>query len=596
LSPNSLFLPLQAALSLLRRRGPNVVAVKAFRLWKRAGFWAVLLVIRHQWRCLYRYQHWVKKYGTLSEEDRLAIRTSISGFEQRPLISVLMPTYNSSERWLRQAISSVQNQLYSNWELCIADDASTQGHVRVILEEYRQLDGRIKVVQRAQNGHISASSNSALELASGDFTALLDHDDELAEHALYQVALAINKSPGLNLIYSDEDKIDERGRRFGPYFKPDWNPDLLNAQNMVSHLGVYRTNVLRAVGGFRTGVEGSQDWDLALRVAEQVPASTIHHIPDVLYHWRAIPGSTAITYEEKAYVASASQQVVLEHMQRVSQTASVKSAFNSFVRVQYPVADPPPLVSIIVFGDGICLTEELSRLTDYSSFEIVPCPFNGSQNRSRALNEKVKQSTGELLCFLDSAFLPADAGWLKELAAQASRPAIGAAGPLQLNADTIKAALTVLCPSTIESHVTWNVYQGTHASETGVGGRAALQQNVSVLAPGCLILRRSVFQEMGGFDAENFPCHLFELDLCLRLIRSGYRNVWTPYARVVHACNDDTPLPKDHSRREVDRFHERWREFMQLDPAHNPNLACGGAWQYPALTPRISRPWYQEQA
>ncbi|MDO8442342.1 MAG: glycosyltransferase [Polaromonas sp.] len=501
-----------------------------------------------------------------------------------------MPTFNPPECWLRQAIESVRSQLYPDWELCIADDASHQPHVRAILEEYQRLDERIKIVFRGRNGHISAASNSALELATGKFVALLDHDDELPEHALYMVALAIEDAPELNLIYSDEDKIDERGRRFGPYFKPDWNPDLLNAQNMISHLGVYRTEVIKSIGGFRSGVEGSQDWDLALRVVEQIPPATIRHIPDVLYHWRAISGSTALGHEEKSYVASASQRVVREHLQRISQSASVEPAFSSFVRIRYPVPTPAPLVSVILRGDLIN-SEELIHRTHYPALEIIPCPPCNDATQADAMNKAAKQARGELLCFLDAGLLPETEDWLEELAGQARRPEIGAVGPMQLDAaGNIQAALTVLCGSSGGNRVSWSFYQSLHPQEKGVAGRAALQQNVTVLAKGCLILRTENFHAVNGFDAENFPNQLFELDLCLRLVEAGYRNAWTPYARMVSRSALTTFIGAG-SQHEAARFRKQWRDYVNHDPAHNPNLACSGEWPFPAYPPRVDRPW-----
>ena len=217
------------------------------------------------------YQRWIGAYDTLSDTDRAAIRRHIDRLAYKPLISVVLPTYNTPEKWLRLALESVRMQLYPHWELCIADDASSQPHVRRVLEEYRALDSRITLVLREHNGHISAASNSALAMARGEFVALLDHDDELPEHALYMIAVELNAYPEADIIYSDEDKIGEGRQRYDPYCKPDWNPDLFTGQNFVSHLGVYRTCRVRAVEGFRVGYEGSQDWDLAMRIIEQIP-------------------------------------------------------------------------------------------------------------------------------------------------------------------------------------------------------------------------------------------------------------------------------------------------------------------------------------
>lgn len=584
---------LLAPIALLHQRKFSVLLDKAFRLWRKAG---VIGVMRYLWLAgyiNYGYRRWIRQFDTLNDDDRESIGKHIHTFERHPVISILMPTYNSPERWLQRSIESVRSQLYPHWELCIADDASIQAGVRPLLEQYARLDPRIKIMFREQNGHISAASNSALTMATGEFSALLDHDDELPEHALYMVALAIEGTPELNLIYSDEDKIDEHGHRFGPYFKPDWNPDLLNAQNMVSHLGVYRTEIIRAIGGFRKGVEGSQDWDIALRVTELIPSSTIRHIPDVLYHWRAISGSAAIGHEEKPYVASASQQVVLDHLQRINQSASVEPAFSSFVRVRYPLPTPAPLVSLIVLGDSIS-SEELIRRTRYPTLEIIPCRPNSNGNLAELINRVAKQSRGELLCFLDAGLLPDTEDWLEELVGQAERSEIGAVGPMQLGAaGNIQAALTVLCGNPGGSQVSWSFYQSLHPQEKGIAGRAALQQNVTVLAERCLILRTEVFNAVNGFDAENFPNKLFELDLCLRLVEAGYRNVWTPYARMVSTGALCTGF-ETCNQHEAELFRKQWQAFVDHDPAHNPNLACSGEWPFPAFPPRSVRPWRVE--
>ena len=270
------------------------------------------------------YEEWIRRYDTLTDESRSRMRERIEGFEHKPLISIVMPTYNSELKWLVEAIESVRMQIYTNWELCIADDASTNKNVRPILERFAEKDVRIKVFFREKNGHISASSNSALNLVTGEYIALLDHDDLLPEHALFWVADAINNNPDAQLIYSDEDKIDKTGRRYEPYFKSDWNPDLFLSQNMISHLGVYRADLIKRVGGFREGYEGSQDYDLALRCIEQIDSHTIVHIPRILYHWRSHPGSTAQAGSEKNYALYAGERALNDHFTRIGVSANAE--------------------------------------------------------------------------------------------------------------------------------------------------------------------------------------------------------------------------------------------------------------------------------
>jgi glycosyltransferase involved in cell wall biosynthesis len=280
-------------LALLRGPGLFGRVQRAWRIFRKSGWAGVQWELGRRIGGYNNYDNWVRKHDTLTPELRERVARRVAAMTERPLISVIMPTYNPNPAWLREAIESVRAQIYPDWELCIADDASTSREVRETLEAYSRSDARIKVIFRPQNGHISASSNSAIELASGPWLALMDHDDLLPAHALSCVAECIAANPGVRLIYSDEDKIDEGGHRFGPYFKPDWNIDLFRSQNMFSHLGVLSTDLVRAVGGFRVGLEGSQDWDLVLRCIERVEARQIRHIPRVLYHWRVHGESTA---------------------------------------------------------------------------------------------------------------------------------------------------------------------------------------------------------------------------------------------------------------------------------------------------------------
>ena len=227
------------------------------------------------------YERWLKAFGNLSKKDRLLLREEREKFALQPLISVILPVYNIEEKWLRLCLESVINQVYENWELCVADDCSTKPHVRRVLKEYATRDARIKIVFRPENNHISAASNSALEMASGEFAALLDHDDELSADALFYIVKEINDFPETDFIYSDEDMIDRKGKRFDPKFKPDFSLDFLYSLNYLTHFAVYRTALLRESGGFRIGFEGSQDYDLALRIVEKIGADRIRHVPQI---------------------------------------------------------------------------------------------------------------------------------------------------------------------------------------------------------------------------------------------------------------------------------------------------------------------------
>ena len=322
------------------------------------------------------YEKWCEHHESLDQADLAAIKSHIEAFRTRPVISVVMPVYNPAEGLLAKTIQSVLGQLYPHWELCIADDASTLPHVREVIERFAAGEPRIKVAYRPSNGHICEATNTALGLASGEWVALFDHDDVLAPTALYEVAAELDLHPDAQLIYSDEDKIDMEDRRFDPYFKPDWNPDLNHGQNYISHLTVYRTELIRGLGGFRKGYEGSQDWDLILRAVERIPGSSIRHIPKLLYHWRAAPGSTALQLAEKSYPAEAARMALEDHFSRLGQKVEILPVPGDHWRIRYPVPSPAPLVSLIIpTRNAVKFVRQALRSildrTDYPNFEVL---------------------------------------------------------------------------------------------------------------------------------------------------------------------------------------------------------------------------------
>lgn len=613
---------LSSLMTIIHQRGLDQLLWKAFKLWRREGWTGVyqrLTMLR------YGYKQWVKKFDTLHDVDRKAILEHITRLEHKPLISVLMPTCNSAELWLRQAIDSVRAQLYPYWELCIADDASTDTKVHGILEEYKNKDSRIRVIYRKTNGHISAASNSALEIASGHFFALLDHDDVLSEHALYMVALAVNQNPNLTLIYSDEDKIDSDGTRFEPYFKPDWNPELMRCQNVISHLGVYRTEVVQALGGFQLGFEGGQDWDLALRVSETISSSMIHHIPHVLYHWRIHPDSTASNINVKQYAVTAGNRAITEHLARCGLRAEVlpHPTLVGQWRVRYALPAIPPLVSIIIpTRNGLNLLKRcidtLQELTDYPNYELIIvdnqsddpdtlvflngksakgeiriCTYDAPFNYSAINNAAAYESRGEVLCFLNNDIEITDSGWLTELVSHAIRPGIGAVGARLLYPDGyIQHAGVIVGIGGVAAHI----YVKSSISEPGSGGRAILQQNLSAVTGACMVVTRAAFDKVNGFEADHLPVSFNDVDLCLKLGEIGYQNLWTPYATLIHhesasRGRDNTPEKKLRFSKEASYMHQRWGKLLSNDPAYNLNLTLDYAYPLPAFPPRVEMPW-----
>ena len=329
------------------------------------------------------YATWIKRYDALRASNRSEIRAHIERFGATPLISIVMPVYNPSPAHLRAAIESVRAQLYPHWELCVMNDASPAKHVNRILARYEKCDPRIKVGRRAENGGIAAASNEALALTTGDFVALLDDDDLLASTALYFIACEINTHPDAQLIYSDEDKLDTTGHRGNAHFKPDWNWPLFLAQNFFSHLGVFKTELIKRVG-FRSGFEGSQDYDLVMRCAEQIEPGQIRHIPRVLYHWRMSEKSAALNFNAKPHARAAAIKAVEEHLARRKIAAEVTSSGDEdFRRIRYRLPDEKPAVSIVIPTRDLFVrlqpcVESLLGQTAYPNFEIVLVD-NGSQ-------------------------------------------------------------------------------------------------------------------------------------------------------------------------------------------------------------------------
>lgn len=568
------------------------------------------------------YKDWVSINDSLSEDDKKAILSSVSQLKWRPVISILMPTYNTPERWLKIAIESVRSQLYPFWELCIADDASTDKKIYLILNEYAELDKRIKIIYREKNGHISEASNTALKIASGDFIALLDHDDQLPEHALFVVAAALNNRPELDMIYSDEDTIDEQGSRFNPYFKSDWNPDLLLGQNMVNHLGVYRTELVRSLGGFRKGFEGSQDWDLALRISECISPANIYHIPHILYHWRAVKGSTAMGHDEKSYTIKASTKVLSDHLARTGQKGTVTPTEDGYFRVRYDIPDPNPMVSIIIpTRNGLSFLRQcidsIKSKTQYSNYEILVVnnlsddtdtlqylhslnsagtirllQYNSPFNYSAINNYAVRSAKGDYLCLMNNDIEIISEDWIDEMLGHAGRKEIGAVGAmLYFTNDTIQHAGVLLGMGGIAGHLYANHPRGSR----GYRYRATLVQNLSAVTAACLMLRKEIYGEVGGMD-ENLPVAFNDVDFCLRIMSHGYYNLWTPFAELYHHESatrgyDDTHEKKKQFEHDCEYLKSRWDHLIKFDPFYNPNLSLNDSWPYLAPIPRVKKPW-----
>jgi glycosyltransferase involved in cell wall biosynthesis len=541
------------------------------------------------------------------------------------VVSVAMPVYNPPEDLLAKSIQSVLDQIYPHWELCIADDASTQPHVKEVIERFASKEPRIRVVYREANGHICEATNSALELATGELTALFDHDDVLAPTALYEVAAELDAHPDAQLIYSDEDKIDVEDRRFDPYFKPDWNPDLNYGQNYISHLSVYRTGLVRSLGGFRKGLEGSQDWDLILRASERIPASAIRHIPKLLYHWRAAPGSTALQLAEKSYPVEAARMALSDHFARRGQKVELLPVPGDHWRIKYPLPSPAPLVSLIIpTRNAVKFVRQAVRSivekTEYPNFEILivdnnsddpetisyfreiaggndprvrVLPFEAPFNYSAINNFAVREAHGELVGLLNNDIEVINGDWLTEMVSQATRPGIGAVGAmLYYPLNTVQHAGVILGLGGVAGHPFKEFPRGDH----GQKNRMRLVQNYSAVTAASLVIRKDRFLEVGGFNERDLPIAFNDVDLCCKLISAGYRNLWTPHAEFYHHESatrgvENTPEKKARFQSEIDYMMNTWGSLLMADPAYNPNLTLVGEDFSPAYLSRATKTW-----
>jgi glycosyltransferase involved in cell wall biosynthesis len=575
-----------------------------------------------EWQTAGDYARWIRCYDRLQRADMQRIRGQIAKFEYLPMISVLLPVYNSNLRWLRRAILSVQKQLYPHWELCVVDDASTDRKLWPYLQRCARRDPRIKVMRRTENGHISAASNDALRLANGDFVALLDHDDELAPTALYFVALALNKNRDLQLLYSDEDKLDAQNRRSEPYFKSDWNPELFLAQNFISHLSVYRTDLIRRLGGFRIGFEGSQDYDLTLRCVEQIRPKEIEHLPWVLYHWRAGDQSTASSATAKPYAQEAARRAVQEHLERTGIAGTVVPSHGVYLQTKYALPTERPMVSIIIpTRDQVsslrkCL-DSIFEKTDYWKYEVIVLDnesydsetleflaeltkydrvrverIEGTFNYSRLNNRGVELSRGSLIGLLNNDVEVINDDWLSEMVSRAMQPEVAMVGArLWYPNGAIQHGGVILGAGGIAGHA----HVGLRHDEPGYFARAHLAQNLSAVTAACALVRREVYLQLGGFD-ENLAVTFNDIDFCLRLREAGYWIVWTPHAELIHHEStsrgfDDSTPKQVRFLAEVDYMKAKWGDSLQHDPFYNPNLSLGENLFALAFPPRTTKPW-----
>jgi GT2 family glycosyltransferase len=619
--------PLKRAVD--RRRGTGTLMRGTVDHLRREGVAETMRRARSELRSLphqhHDYDEWVERFDTLAPAERARVEAAVASLDHAPLISVVMPVYNSDPKHLERAVESVRGQIYPYWQLCLADDASTSVETTAALERLARSDNRISLVRRELNGGIAAATNTALAQADGEFVCFVDHDDELVPTALYVVAQALERDPELDLLYSDEDKIDEQGQRYEPYFKPDYNPELLVAQNYFNHLTVVRRALVEKVGGLRLDLEGAQDHDLVLRLVEATAAGRIAHLPYVLYHWRQFGGATSFSREHAKRAAAAGTRAVQEHLDRTGQRAMalVDPRTPGWQRVQWAPPDPLPEVTVVIpTRDRLpllrtCVGGLLER-TDYGALRVlvadndsdepetleyldslrggertdvvaVPGPFNYSAINNRA----VEQVTSPFVLLLNNDIEVDGPNWLREMVGLATRDGVGAVGAkLYYGNSAVQHAGVVLGVGGVAGHA--HKYRPAH--ETGYFGRLILTQEVAAVTGACLLTPTDLWRRLGGLDEKNLTVAFNDVDYCLRVREAGYRVVWAANAELRHL--ESISRGREESAQQVARFNReaawmkrRWGKALQEDPTYSPNLTDVHEDFSLAHPPRVRKPW-----
>lgn len=525
--------------------------------------------------------------------------------QQGPKLSIVMPVYNPNITYLKEAIDSVLCQSYKNWELCIADDCSTNEEVSNFLKGLEIKDPRTKVCIRTRNGHISEASNSAINLVTGEYTILMDHDDLLSANALNEIALEIQNNPDVKIIYSDEDKIDESGRRFEPHFKCQFNHELLLNQNYISHLGCYSTSLIKMVGGFRKGYEGSQDYDLLLRCLQKIDTKNqIIHIPKVLYHWRATKGSTAFEAAEKSYTNDAGLRALQGYIKAVEPSAQVQNGcLPNTYRLSRTIVGEPEVEIIIPTRDRLeilrpCIDSILEK-TSYKNYVItivdndsikketlayfsviVESPrvkvlkVSGEFNFSKLNNAAVNQSSSDFIVLLNNDIEVITSEWLSEMLVLAQTKDAGCIGAKLFYTDgRVQHAGVTLGIGGVAGHT----HKYFPKSSPGYFSRLHLSHEVSAVTAACMLIRRDIYNQAGGLDEANLAVAFNDIDLCLKVRSLGLKNLWTPHAELYHhesasRGNEDTPQKRNRFKMESNFMKEKWGSLLLSDPFYSPNL------------------------
>lgn len=550
------------------------------------------------------YELWISE-NTLTEADIIKAKKDIAAMPYKPVFSILVPIYNTDPEYLLPMIESVRNQIYPHWQLCLVDDCSPKTYLKHILEHEALQDDRISIQLNEVNQGISVTTNDALAMAKGDYIALLDHDDEISIDALYENAKVINQHSDVGLIYSDEDKMEMDGSRLEPYFKPDFSPDLLHTNNYICHFTIIKKSIADDIGGFREGLDGSQDHDIIIRAA--AAAERIVHIPKILYHWRKIPGSTAVEYDSKSYAWEAGRKAVEDQLQKQEDGVSVEfGSLKGTYRVHREIHGNPLVSIVIPFKDkpellDSCLNSILNR-SSYQNFEIIGISNNSDEaltfarmqhfanvdsrirfvekntpfNFSAICNYGVEQAQGEYLLLLNNDIEIISPDWIEQMLQNAQRPEIGVVGGKLLYPDGRIQHAGVVAGMVGAAGHPHKFFPDNHI---GYHGRLHMAYNVSAITGAMMMMKTSKFKEVGGFDEENLAVAYNDIDLCLKLIKKGYYNLFTPHAKATHHESisrgyEDTDEKMQRLLKEQRHFLDTWSDFLASgDPFYNPNLS-----------------------
>lgn len=594
------------------RRGLQVLRRHGFRELQTA------LAGRFTHRPERRYTQWVRRYDTLTARDRSVARRRLAQFRLRPTFTIIAPVDHGQPPELAHLLTSLRDQWYPDWELLLVEVRSLSDASRAAIRRQSSEDRRIRFVEASRPLRWFQAVGQALTQATGTFCGLVDYAAELSPHALYTMASECNEHPDAKMIYSDEDHIDGTGLRHSPLFKPDWNPDLLCSQPFVGHLTVYRTSLLRNLGGWRAELDGLEEWDLALRASAAIPETHIHHVPYVLYH-RHTDTARPARYVH-SHTATA-RRIVGEHLQRLGGVAELSETTDGLLRVRYSTG-ARPLVSIIVptrNGKTLlrrCVTG-LREKTDYTNFELLVVDnrsddpatlaylreldaqpnvrvlrFDAPFNFSAVNNFAAAHACGSILALLNDDIEVITPDWLSEMVGHALRREVGAVGAKLYYPDgRIQHAGIILGMG----RVAGQAYRGFPEPDPGSSVRTFAVHDVSAVTAACMLLRAEVYHSLGGLDA-NLPVAHGDVDFCLRLRQRGYRIVWTPHAQLYHWESATRGLDRSVTkvkrlRREEALMLKRWGSALSCDPAYNPNLTLAAPDFAVAFPPRVRGPW-----